>query len=63
MFATSVPTTIPLKKVSFTLYSEVKLISTLSSIILTPIPNTKAHELELVHKTLINGKKFELIWK
>jgi hypothetical protein len=49
---------IPLKNVPFTLYNEVKFISTSSSIILTPIPNTRAHEqLELVHKALINGRK------
>jgi hypothetical protein len=37
----------------------VKLISTSSSIILTPIPDTKAHEqLELIHKALISGKSF-----
>lgn len=59
MFATSVPTTIPLKNVSFTLYNEVKLISTSSSIILTLIQDTKVHEqLELVHKALINGTSF-----
>jgi hypothetical protein len=41
------------------MYGNVKLISTSSFIILTPIPNKKAHEqLELVHKTLITRTSF-----
>jgi hypothetical protein len=39
--------------------SEVKLISTSSSIIFSLVFNTKAHEqLELVHKTLTSGTSF-----
>ncbi len=59
MFATNVPTTILLKNVSSTMKDEVKLISTSNSIILTLIPNTKAHEqLKLVHKALTNETSF-----
>jgi hypothetical protein len=53
------PTTILLKNVSSTMNSEVKLISTSSSIIFSLVFNTKAHEqLELVHKTLTSGTSF-----
>jgi hypothetical protein len=56
MFATGLLTIIHLINVSFTMNDKVKLISTLSSIILTLIPDTKTHEqFKLVHKALTNG--------
>jgi hypothetical protein len=59
LFSTCAPTTNLLKNVSSIIYGEVKLISTLSSIIIFPVPNKKVQEhLEDIHKALTMGTTF-----
>ncbi len=59
LFSIGAIATILLENVSSTIFGEVKLIATLSSIIISPVPDKEAQEhLEDIHKALTMGTIF-----